>query len=91
MARLVWEEGAPMVQKNCEKPRAICKGLQQLLLTELSRSIASIVEIFLTKMRFKLIVESGGKKRVFTVGDFEATKDREGEIELILNQIGDNE
>ena len=40
---------------------------------------------------FELIVESGGKKRVFTVGDFEATKDREGEIELIINQIGDNE
>ena len=40
---------------------------------------------------FELIVESGGKKRVFTVGDLEATKDREGEIELIINQIGDNE
>jgi hypothetical protein len=40
---------------------------------------------------FELIVESGGKKRVFTVGDLESTKDREGEIELIINQIGDNE
>ena len=40
---------------------------------------------------FELIVESGGKKRIFTVGDFESMKDREGEIELIINQIGDNE
>jgi hypothetical protein len=36
-------------------------------------------------------VESGGKKRIFTIGDFESIKDREGEIELIINQIGDNE
>jgi hypothetical protein len=40
---------------------------------------------------FELIVESGGKKRVFTIGDFESTNDREGEIELIINQISDNE
>ena len=40
---------------------------------------------------FQLIVESGGKERVFTIGDFESMKDREGEIELIINQIIDNE
>ena len=40
---------------------------------------------------FQLIIESGGKKRVFTIGDLEAIKDQEGEIELIMNQISDNE
>ena len=40
---------------------------------------------------FDLIVESGGKKRVFTFADLESIKDPEGEIELIINQIGDNE
>ena len=40
---------------------------------------------------FELIVESGGKKKIFTIGDFESTKDPAGEIELIINQIGDNE
>jgi hypothetical protein len=40
---------------------------------------------------FELIVESGGKKRVFTISDFESMKDPEGEIELIINQIIDNE
>jgi len=40
---------------------------------------------------FELIVESGGKKRIFTIGDFESMQDREGEIELIINQINDNE
>jgi hypothetical protein len=40
---------------------------------------------------FELTVESGGKKRVFTIGDIESIKDPEGEIELIINQIGDNE
>ena len=40
---------------------------------------------------FELIVESGGKKTVFTIGDFESIKDREGEIEFIINQISDNE
>jgi hypothetical protein len=40
---------------------------------------------------FELIVESGGKTRVFTIGDFESIKDREGEIEFIINQISDNE
>ena len=40
---------------------------------------------------FELIVESGGKERVFTVGDFESIEDRKGEIELIINQIMDNE
>lgn len=40
---------------------------------------------------FELTIESGGKKRVFTLGDVESVKDREGEIELIINQIGDNE
>jgi len=36
-------------------------------------------------------VESGGKERIFTIGDFESMKDPEGEIELIINQIVDNE
>jgi hypothetical protein len=40
---------------------------------------------------FELIVESGGKTRVFTIGDFESIKDPEGEIEFIINQISDNE
>jgi hypothetical protein len=40
---------------------------------------------------FQLIVESGGKERIFTIGDFESMKDPEGEIELIINQIIDNE
>ncbi|MGE5304049.1 MAG: hypothetical protein ACM3TN_12110 [Alphaproteobacteria bacterium] len=40
---------------------------------------------------FQLIIESGGKERVCTVGDFESIKDRKGEIELIINQIIDNE
>jgi hypothetical protein len=40
---------------------------------------------------FQLIVESGGKERIFTIGDFESMKDPEGEIELIINQIVDNE
>jgi hypothetical protein len=40
---------------------------------------------------FEIIVESGGKKRIFTIGDLESIKDREEEIELIINQIGDNE
>ena len=40
---------------------------------------------------FQLIVESGGKERIFTMGDFESMKDPEGEIELIINQIVDNE
>ena len=40
---------------------------------------------------FQLIVDSGGKERIFTIGDFESVKDREGEIELIINQIIDNE
>ena len=40
---------------------------------------------------FVLVVESGGKKRIFTVGDYESTQDRDGEIELIIDQIIDNE
>jgi hypothetical protein len=40
---------------------------------------------------FELIVKSGGKERIFTIGDFESMKDPEGEIELIINQIIDNE
>jgi hypothetical protein len=36
---------------------------------------------------FELIVESGGKERIFTIGDFESMKDPKGEIELIINQI----
>jgi hypothetical protein len=40
---------------------------------------------------FELIVESGGKTRVFTISDSESINDPEGEIELLINQIGDNE
>ena len=40
---------------------------------------------------FELIVESAGKEKIFTIGDFESMKDSEGEIELIINQISDNE
>jgi hypothetical protein len=36
-------------------------------------------------------VASGGKERIFTIGDFESMKDPEGEIELIINEIIDNE
>ena len=38
-----------------------------------------------------LIVESGGKKRVFTLEHSDMTKDAQGQIELIVNQIIDNE
>lgn len=40
---------------------------------------------------FELIVESGGRKRVFTISDSESINDPEGEIDLLINQIGDNE
>jgi hypothetical protein len=40
---------------------------------------------------FELTVESGGKTRIFTISDSESTNDPEGEIELLINQIRDNE
>jgi hypothetical protein len=40
---------------------------------------------------FELIIEAGGKKRVFTIDEFAALKDPQGEIDLLINQIGDNE
>jgi len=40
---------------------------------------------------FELIVESGGKKRVFTVDDAGSINDKDAEIELIINQVRDNE
>ena len=43
------------------------------------------------KNGFELIIEAGGKKRVFTIDESAARKDPQGEIELLINQIGDNE
>ena len=40
---------------------------------------------------FPLIVESGGKKQVFTVSDSEAINNPEAEIDALINEIGDNE
>jgi hypothetical protein len=40
---------------------------------------------------FELTVKSGGKERIFTIGDSQSVNDPEGEIELLINQIGDNE
>ena len=40
---------------------------------------------------FELIVESGGKKQVFTVSDSEAINNPEAEIEALMNEIGDIE
>ena len=40
---------------------------------------------------FELVVESGGKKQIFTISDSESVNDPEGEIELLINQISDNE
>jgi hypothetical protein len=40
---------------------------------------------------FQLIVKSGGKERIFTVSDSASMRDPQGEIELIINQIIDNE
>jgi hypothetical protein len=39
---------------------------------------------------FELIIEAGGKKQVFTI-DVAAIKDPQGEIDLLINQISDNE
>jgi hypothetical protein len=38
-----------------------------------------------------LIIEAGGKKQIFTIDEFAAIKDPQGEIDLLINQIGDNE
>lgn len=40
---------------------------------------------------FEITVKSGGKERIFTISDAQVTKDPEGEIDLLINQIGDNE
>jgi hypothetical protein len=60
------------------------EGQQQVLLSTVSIAVRF-------QDGFELIVESGGKERIFTIGDFESMKDPEGEIELIINQIIDNE
>jgi hypothetical protein len=40
---------------------------------------------------FELTIKAGGKERIFTISDFQSISDSEGEIELIINQIIDNE
>jgi hypothetical protein len=40
---------------------------------------------------FELTVKSGGKERIFTISDAQSAKNPEAEIELLINQIGDNE
>jgi hypothetical protein len=40
---------------------------------------------------FELTVKSGGRERIFTVSDAQSVKDPEAEIDLLINQIGDNE
>jgi len=39
----------------------------------------------------ELIVESGGKTRVFTISDFDLINEVQGQIEQIINAIIDNE
>jgi hypothetical protein len=40
---------------------------------------------------FELIIEAGGRKQIFTIDESTARKDAQGEIDLLINQIGDNE
>ena len=40
---------------------------------------------------FELTVKSGGKERIFTISDAQSVNDPNGEIDLLINQIGDNE
>ncbi|HEU4772006.1 MAG TPA: hypothetical protein VFS68_07590 [Candidatus Udaeobacter sp.] len=40
---------------------------------------------------FELTVKSGGKERIFTISDAQSVRDPDGEIDLLINQIGDNE
>ena len=40
---------------------------------------------------FELTVKSSGKERIFTISDAQSVEDPEAEIELLINQIGDNE
>jgi hypothetical protein len=92
MGRVVGKEEAPMANQDIAKNREqFVKDLKQ---TASDRAIP-IERLdcrgIPDKDGFELTVESGGKKRVFTIGDFESMKDREGEIELIINQIMDNE
>jgi hypothetical protein len=44
-----------------------------------------------SKDGFELIIEAGGKEQVFTIDESAAIKDPRGEIDLLINQIGDNE
>ena len=39
----------------------------------------------------KLVVESGGKERVFTIDETNSIKDPQAEIDLLIDQFGDNE
>jgi hypothetical protein len=43
------------------------------------------------KDAFELTIKVGGKERVFTITASQSINDSEGEIELIINQIRDNE
>lgn len=43
------------------------------------------------KDAFELVVESGGKERVFTIDESNSIKDPQAEIDLLINQFGDNE
>ncbi|HVO93889.1 MAG TPA: hypothetical protein VMT22_13655 [Terriglobales bacterium] len=43
------------------------------------------------KNAFELTVKSGGKEHIFTISDAQSVKDPDAEIELLINQIGDNE
>ena len=40
---------------------------------------------------FEVTVKSGGKERIFTISDSQSVNDPEAEIDLLINQIGDNE
>ena len=43
------------------------------------------------KNGFELTVKSGGKERIFTISDSQSVNEPEAEIDLLINQIGDNE
>lgn len=40
---------------------------------------------------FELTIKSGGKEQIFTISDAQSVKDPDAEIDLLINQIGDNE
>jgi hypothetical protein len=91
MGRLWGEEEPPMADQDSDKNREqFVKDLKQ---TASDRAIpieGLNCRAIPDKDGFELTVESGGKKRVFTIGD-KSMNDREGEIEFIINQIIDNE